>query len=235
MKEEKKMAKKMAKKSSPLNIKIKVKKSRAEETYELLKKAIIKGDIEPGVQLIETDLAERLGVGRTTVRQAIRRLKNEGLIETHPQKGLIINEFNPKDIEEIQGIRMVLEKYAARLAAERIKDEELIQLEEILDQSGESLKQGNMDHVLKLNTKFHNLINSISGSSRLQGMIYELHESILNYQRAAINTIGYAEQALKEHRMILEALKMRNPDIAEVMAAQHVSEKKKIVMRWVEE
>jgi DNA-binding GntR family transcriptional regulator len=221
--------------NSPLNLKIKAKKPRREETYELLKKAIIKGDIEPGVQLIETDLAQRLGVGRTTVREAIRKLKSEGLIETHPEKGLIVNEFTYKDIEEIQGIRMVLERYAARLAAERVKDEELIQIEDVLDQSKESLQRGDMDKVLKLNTRFHNLINSISGSSRLQGMIYELHESILNYQRAALNTVGYAEQALKEHRMILDALKMRNPDMAEVMASQHVSEKKKVVLRWVEE
>ena len=217
------------------NLKIKAKKPRREETYELLKKAIIKGDIEPGAQLIETDLAQRLGVDRTLVREAIHRLKSEGLIETHPEKGLIVNEFTYEDIEEIQGIRMVLERYAARLAAERIKDEELIQIEEIVDQSEEFLKQRDMDKVLKLNTKFHNLINSISGSSRLQGMIYELHESILNYQRAALNTVGYAEQALKEHRMILDALRMRNPDIAEVLASQHVSEKKKIVLRWVEE
>jgi len=187
------------------------------------------------MRLVETRVAEELGVSRTPVREAIHRLESEGLIVLHPQKGLMVSEVSIEDVEEIEGIRMILERFAARLAAKRIKDEELRRLEECLNQSEESMKKGDIDKVLKINTKFHNLINSISGSKRLQDLIRQHSDYILRFRRAALCTEGHAEQALSEHRRILEALKKRDPDKVETLMSEHIVENKKVVRKWAEQ
>jgi len=153
----------------------------------------------------------------------------------HPQKGLMVSEISIEDVEEIEGIRMILERFAARLAAKRIKDEELRRLEECLNQSEESMKKGDIDKVLKINTKFHNLINSISGSKRLQDLIRQHSDYILRFRRAALCTEGHAEQALSEHRRILEALKKRDQDKVETLMSEHIVENKKVVRKWAEQ
>lgn len=219
--------------NNSLNLKIKAYRPLRKEIYDSLRNAIIQGEIRPGMRLVETYIAKQLGVSRTPVREAFHKLELEGLLLAHPDKGLIVNEISVEDIEEIMGIRMILERYAARLAAKRIKDEKLKRLEEILNKSEKHIKKGEINKVLKLNTSFHDLINSISGSKRLQEMIYQLQESILRYRRAALYTKGYAEKALKEHRLILEALKKRNPKSAEVWVSQHISENKKIVLKSI--
>ena len=216
------------------NLKIKTYKPLRQEIYDTLRDAILNGDLKSGVRLIETRIAEQLGVSRTPVREAIHKLESEGLLMTHPQKGLIVNEISLDDIEEIQGIRMILERYVARLAAKKIKDDELKKLEDLLNRSEEALKKKNIDKVLELNTKFHDLINSISGSKRLQDLIRQHSEYIQSFRRAALHTKGHAEQALKEHRLILEALKMKNPDTVEVLVSQHVIENKKVVLKWAQ-
>ena len=187
------------------------------------------------MRLVETRVAEELGVSRTPVREAIHRLESEGLIVFHPQKGLMVSEVSIEDVEEIEGIRMILERFAARLAAKRIKDEELRRLEEFLNQSEEHMKKGDIDKVLKINTKFHNLINSISGSKRLQDLIRQHSDYILRFRRAALCTEGHAEQALNEHRRILEALKKRDPDKVETLMSEHIVENKKVVRKWAEQ
>jgi DNA-binding GntR family transcriptional regulator len=221
--------------NSVLNFKIRTYKSLREEIYDTLRDAIINGELKAGMRLVETHIAEQLGVSRTPVREAIHKLESEGLITDHSQKGLIVSEVSSEDAEEIQGIRMILERYAARLAATRIKDEELKRLEELLDQSEEYIKIGDIDRVLKLNTKFHNLIHSISGSKRLQGLIRQHSEFIQRFRRAALYTKGHAAQALKEHRLIVEALRMKSPDTVEVIISQHIAENTRVVIEWAEQ
>ena len=218
--------------NNSLNLKIKTYKPLREEIYDSLRNAIINGDIKSGIRLVETHVAEQLGVSRTPVREAIHKLELEGLVSSHPSKGLIVNEVSVEDIEEIQGLRMILESYAVRLAAKNIKDGDLKRLEETINQSEEALKKGDINRVMMFNTRFHDLIYSISGSKRLENLIRQLNEHILRFRKAALHTKGHAEQALREHRLILKALKMRDPDYAHTLVSQHISENTKAVLKW---
>src|SRR5881628_3303257 len=116
--------------------------SLQEKVYDHLKQAILAGEIQPGERLLETRLAESLGVSRIPVREAIRKLERDGLIVVYPRRGVYASPLGPRDVDEVYAIRAVLEGLAARLAAEHRTEQHLARLDEIVADMAEQADRG---------------------------------------------------------------------------------------------
>ncbi len=164
-------------------------KSLGQDVYEKLKQAIVNGDLPPDSRLIESHMANVLGISRTPVREAIHKLEREGLLRHNPSGGFSIVGLTRSDIEETFGIRSVLESYAARLAATHHKgDEELDPLDQKIHEYQLHLDQGNLKTLLRINTEFHDLLYALSRSPKLIMMISNLQDQIYRFRQVLLKT-----------------------------------------------
>jgi len=199
----------------------------SERIYFTLRKAILYGILPPGVNLGERDIASTLQVSRTPVREALQRLIQEGFIITNKSsKKMSVFQLDIKDIEDIYDIRIGLESIAARLAAERLTDVDILALEEILE-----LEKENRDDLklqVELNAKFHNTIAMATRNPKLKCLISIYHDLVQTVNYTSLRYKGRIEQALKEHEKIFLALKSRDPESAMKSAIEHMENGKKV-------
>ncbi|MBU1184768.1 MAG: GntR family transcriptional regulator, partial [Proteobacteria bacterium] len=129
-----------------------------EKTYDYLKSNILSGRFVPGERLAEEHLAKELGVSRTPVREALHKLEQDGLIEPLESRGFCIPKDSEEEIEDLFELRTVLEGYTLKLICERITDEQIGRLEEIIDKAEVSLRRKRIDEVFQWNTEFHDIL-----------------------------------------------------------------------------
>lgn len=198
--------------------------------YRGIRKAIISGDLRSGERVSESALAERLGVSRTPVREALNRLRNEGLIVLERyRKGYVAN-FTADDLREIFRLRATLEGEAAREAALRIGDEDLARLESLQDEMERFYQalgySGSIETFDRLNREFHRIVARAAGIRRLDLIL----EGILEIPAAGFvdreeyfSTVDERTVlAHQQHRQVIAALKSRNPDWAQSAMAAHL-------------
>lgn len=190
--------------------------------YEQLRQAILKGSLKPGSRLVERKLAEQLGVSRTPVREAVRMLELEGLVSHLPRIGAAVARVNQQEVLEIYRIRAVLEGLAARMAAEKISPVQLQHLNDLLKQIEESAGRGDMGRLEGLHREFNDVIYKAAGSPRLYGMITTLADYIAGYARVGYTYPGRMAEATKEHRQLVESIRLRDGDLAERTAREHI-------------
>src|SRR3990170_420507 len=212
------------------SMKIRVHRPLREEVYDALRRAIVQGELSPGNRVVETELAGRLGISRTPVREALRKLEAEGFLSKGPGSSLLVSAMSPEEVEETFRIRAVLEGLAAHLAAERATPEGIALLEGVLKRSETELDGEAPERLLEWNTRFHDGLNVLSGSAQLQQLLQAIHDKILRYRRITLE-VGRARKAwLQEHRAILQAIKDRDPARAERLIVEHVLRKKETVL-----
>jgi DNA-binding GntR family transcriptional regulator len=202
--------------------------------FENLKQAIVRGDFSPGNRLVESRIAEAMGISRTPVREAIHKLEREGLIKKLPQGGFYVLNLSREEIEETFGIRSVLESYAARLAAIKHQKEELEPLEEKIEAFQYFLNRGEMEALLEINTEFHGLLYAMSRSPKLVKMINDLQDQIYRFRRIILKIETMAKTSNDDHRQMLSAMKMRDADRVETLVRQHILRGQKIVLKKLE-
>lgn len=190
-----------------------------EVVFETLRDAIRKGILKPGERLMEIHLAEQLGVSRTPVREAIRKLELEGYVIMMPRRGTYVSNLSIKDINEVFEIRTSLDSLASGLAAERITDEELEHLQRLLVVIGEVIKEKNMEKIVEADTKFHDILYQASRNNRLVGIIYNLREQLTSFRAKSMAYPGRLEETLEEHRRIVDTIAQ-----GDAVAAQKASE-----------
>jgi DNA-binding GntR family transcriptional regulator len=171
---------------------------------------------------MEIQLAEELGVSRTPVREALRNLELEGFIVMVPRKGAYVADLSIKDIVDVFEIRAALEGLAAGLAAERITGEELEEMERLLVEKGESIKQNDFSRLVAVDTKFHETIYKASRNDRLSTIISNLREQIQRFRSTSLSYPGRMKESLEEHRGILEAIEARDSQTARQLAQEHI-------------
>lgn len=193
-----------------------------EVVFETLRSAIIEGILTPGERLMEVQLAEDLGVSRTPVREAIRKLELEGFVVTVPRKGAYVAGLTLKDITDVFEIRASLESLSARLAAERITSEELEKLDRILVQVAESSSKDDLESMVKVDTDFHEVLYAASRNDRLVGIVHNLREQIQRYRSTSLSYPGRMKTAFVEHKKIVEAIAERDVERAERLAQEHI-------------
>ena len=192
--------------------------------FNTLRQAILKGELAPGERLMEIQLAEKLGVSRTPIREAIRKLELEGLVKIIPNKGAYVTGITPKDVQDIYMIRSILEGMCARWATEHITPEQIEQLEEIVLLSEFHLKK-DKDKVVQvsdLDGKFHHVLYEASNSRIMEHTLSDFHKYVKMARMLSVGAKNRAEKSIEEHKAILEAIKKGDADEAERLANLHI-------------
>lgn len=193
-----------------------------EVVCETLREAICDGILEPGERLMEIQIAEELGVSRTPVREAIRKLELEGYVIMLPRRGTYVANLSIKDINEVYEIRASIDALAAGLAAERITDDELEQMERMLVATVEAFDKGDMDRVVEYDTKFHDVLYCASRNARLVGIINNLREQLTRFRSISMAYPGRMKKTMEEHGRMVEAIAQRDVELAQQLARQHM-------------
>lgn len=196
-----------------------------QRVYEEIKEAIINNTIKPGTMIQERILAEKLGVSRTPVREALRRLNSEGLIELIPGKGATITKITIEDIREIMQVREPLECLAVKLAAERIQPQDIKYLEEMIANWDKEINCSDQINFQSLSTRdiaFHEYLVEIAGNKRLANILSMLRDQIRRITFLTQDNKTRIETSFPQHINILEALKQRDPVAAEENMRQHM-------------
>ena len=197
-------------------------KSLGEHVFESLKHSIVRGKISSGEWLVESHIAETLGISRTPVREAIHKLEREGLIERQPRGGFTVLGFERDDIIETFGIRSVLEGYAARLAAVKHDAKELEDLENKIDEFQDALDRQKMSLLPAINTEFHDLLYSLSKSPKLINMINHLRDQIYRYRQMILKERKFASTSNQDHKKMIKYIRRRDAEGAERLVREHI-------------
>jgi DNA-binding GntR family transcriptional regulator len=187
-----------------------------------LQNDILNGLYEPGDSLIETKLSEELGVSRTPVREAIRQLELEGLVQSFPNKGVIVKGVSEQDIEDIYTIRMLIEGLAARWAAEKITLPELEELKEAVELEEFYTIRNDQNHLILFDTRFHDIIFKASKSKPLMHTLSTFHHYVQKARGISMMSPGRAMEVLEEHKAILQAIIDKDAYKAERLTTEHV-------------
>lgn len=195
--------------------------SLADQIFDQLEKNILNGTYARGEIFTETHLSEQLGVSRTPIREALRRLEQEHLIEMST-KGAVIIGITKKDICDMYEIRIRTEGLASKWAAEVISEEGKKELCDIVELQEFYTEKADADNIKNMDSKFHETVYRLSGSTALYDTLHPLHKKVIKYRKASVQDTGRAYQSVKEHRAICDAIVSGNADLAELLTIQHI-------------
>lgn len=195
--------------------------SIAGQVFENLERDILSGKYERGDVLTETRLSDELGVSRTPIREALRRLEQEHMIEIG-SKGAVVVGISEDDIDIIYEVRSRIEGIASRLAAERASAEDVDGLRQTIELQEFYTAKGNAEKIKNEDNDFHKMIYDLSGCMPLADTLESLHKKVVKYRRASLSDSSHSEEALAEHRAIMEAIASHDADAAENATILHV-------------
>lgn len=206
-----------------------------DRVYSYLRNAILCGEYRAGDRLIERNLAKKLNISRTPIREALFRLESQKFVTTIPRKGVVVNDIDRDEIIEIFTILASLESVAARFAAMKVDDdtraacdEEIRTLKALKEQM---LAEGSTDAPVENNLNFNDLLGQASKNMRLHEMLADLKDYVRAFTRMSSQRPGRAIEALEEHIQILDAVREGLPDLAENCARLHVEKAKQAFTR----
>ena len=195
--------------------------SLADQVFERLEAEILSGKYQRGEVVTELQLCAELGVSRTPVREALRRLSQEHLIEESP-RGTVVLGVVRKDFEDMCAIRLRIEGLAVRGFIDNLTEDSLRQLREAVEFQEFYLNKSDPDHIKAMDSRFHELIYQNCGSAILCDTLSPLHKKVQKFRRLSIEQSGRAETSVKEHRAIYEAIAVKDADLAERLMNEHV-------------
>lgn len=196
--------------------------SLREKVYNKIREDILAGKYKEHEELKEVTIGNKLGASRTPVREALRQLELEGLVTMIPNKGSYVTGITAKDIEDIYEARSVLEGLCAKRAVKFIRPNQLKALEDNIELSEFYEQKSNYEQVWELDSKFHELLYQSSNSKILEQLLSNFHHYVQRVRKITIATEGRAKKSNEEHRMIVEAIKGQNPNLAGELANMHV-------------
>lgn len=204
--------------------------------FHTLRRAILMGELEPGERLMELQLTEKLGVSRTPIREAIRKLELEGLVVMVPRKGAAVAKITEKDLLDVLEVRCSLEELAVELACERISEEALQLLESSMKEFQESLSSGkDITAIAEKDVQFHDIIFEATGNRRLIQMVSNLQEQMYRYRIEHLKNPDTYPQILQEHEEILACLVKREREEARAAIRRHITNQVEEVRRTIQE
>ena len=203
--------------------------------FNTLREAILKGELKPGERLMELQLAAKLGVSRTPIREAIRMLEQEGLAVTIPRKGAEVARMTEKDMEDVLQIRDALDELAASIACEQISEEELAELRHTMHEFEESTKTGDVKRIAEADVRFHDIIYHATRNVKLENMLNNLREQMYRYRLEYIKDEDKRQILIVEHEHILAAIKAHNIAEAKNAAREHIDNQEITVSKNIKE
>lgn len=192
--------------------------------HEGLRKTIISGAIPVGERIVEKEYADRLNISRTPVREALRKLEMEELVEYVPRIGVVVKRITREDVIEIYRIRQHLEVLAAISSMENITSEEIGEMEKLLDLTEQKNNEGEIEEVIRLFGEFNSKIYKTSRMKRLAAMISKFNEYLQRFRNISISDRERREKALVEHRQILKAIAEKNREDVERIIIKHLDD-----------
>ena len=199
--------------SSKLNLRSRI--------FKQLEQDIVNGIYPPGTNLTEKALSEKLGVSRTPLREALCQLELQGLVDSIPNKGVVVVGVTKQDIADIYVVKYAIEALAARLAAERITPEEITELEETINLTEFYVNKGNVEKIVDLDSRFHDLIAKAGKNRPLRSMMANFHNFVKMARMKSLTSPGRLLKVLEEHRAILDAIVAGDGVLAEELAYNH--------------
>ena len=213
-----------------LNLDLQNHRPLREIVYEELKRQILVGEIAPGTRMMEVELAEDMGVSRTPVREAIRKLEKEGLVTIEPRRGAYASDISIKDMVDVLEVRQMLEGMAASMAAKKVTEEEKLDFVEANSAYKNAVKKGNIEEIIRYDELFHQLIVSYSGNKTLNQLLSQVQELALRFRYIYYDDFSRYENMPVEHEEIEEAIISGDTQKAKVVAEEHVERLKKFVI-----
>lgn len=207
-----------------LNIGKVKRKPLANQTADLLRKSIVQGKLAPGTHLIETDIARTMGVSRGVLREALRTLEQEGLVESVPGRGTVVTSPSERDIQEIYSLRQLLEGEAVRLAAENASANDIAELETILNEMNEFVQNGDLSGVIGKDLEFHQTIWEIADHIKLKNVLQEMKAQITVFLHVNTKLYEYLATGPVEHKAILENIRKGDGDNAAKQMSAHLED-----------
>ncbi len=197
------------------NLKIEGYELLSQKVYRALKTEIIKGSLKPGTKLLEGKIAKQMGVSRTPIREALKKLAAEGFVKMNPNQAVVVSNASVEDVQEVLQIRGVLEGLAARLAIKMISEKEIKELEKYQKQMEYYTKKDDVLAFSEMDAEFHELILNICGNNRLIQIRKNLNDQDHRYRIRSLSVPGRLKCSLKEHKEVVEALKRKDAEQAD--------------------
>jgi DNA-binding GntR family transcriptional regulator len=203
--------------------------------FNTLREAILKGELKPGERLMELQLAAKLGVSRTPIREAIRMLELEGLAVTTPRKGAEVARMTEKDMEDVLQIRKVLDELAVQLACDKINASHLKAMESAIRTFEEASKARNVKQVAQADEAFHDAIYQAADNAKLMTLLNNLREQIYRYRVEYLKDENVYQTLLSEHKIIYESLKDGDKDRVTRITSQHIVNQEIFMKNMIQE
>ncbi len=190
--------------------------------YNTLRNGILRGSLKPGDRLMEMHLANKLGVSRTPVREAIRMLEQEGLAVMIPRKGAQVAKMTEKDLQDVLEIRDALDELAVRMACSRMTDGQLLELKEALRAFEEAALSKDVRRIVEADEAFHNVIYRMADNPKLEGIVNNLKEQMYRYRYEYIKEREEYGKLIEEHRGIAEGFERRDSESVGRIMHEHL-------------
>ena len=199
--------------------------------FNTLRKAILRGELKPGERLMEIQLANKLGVSRTPIREAIRKLELEGLVVMIPRKGAEVAKITVRDLKDALEVRMAIDSLSVKLACERLDENDKTEIKQACVAFREAVKSGNVQAIVEGDERFHNTIYRASKNQKLITIAMNLREQVYRYRFEYVKDFSYHENLIREHDQITEAILKGDVETAQKIMKEHIYNQEQIVIR----
>ena len=207
--------------------------SLADQVFERLETDIISGKYKRGQVLTELSLTEDLGVSRTPIREAIRKLELEGLVTMIPRRGAEVAQITEKSMNDVLEVRRSMDALCAELACDRISEQELAALEKACDDFAEAVKTKDIRKIAQADVALHDIIVQATGNRRLVQLINNLSEQMYRYRFEYLKDTSRHQSLIVEHRMICEGIRKKNKEEATSAAKLHIDNQAKTIIEQI--
>lgn len=218
-----------------LNVKMNEYLPLRDVVFNTLRQAILRGELAPGERLMEIQLADRLGVSRTPIREAIRKLELEGLVLMIPRKGAEVARISAKSLRDVLEVRRSLEELASELACQRMTEEQIQELEEAKKAFDAAVEKGDIMELAETDEKFHDVIFNGTGNARLVQILNNLREQMYRYRLEYIKEEDKRQIIMIEHEKILRAIRARHVAEAKDAMREHIDNQEITVSRNIQD
>ncbi|MBQ7919592.1 MAG: GntR family transcriptional regulator [Lachnospiraceae bacterium] len=201
--------------------------------FNTLRQAILTGELKPGERLMEIHLANKLGVSRTPIREAIRKLELEGLVTMIPRRGAEVAQITEKSMSDVLEVRRAVDALCVELACERISEEELEALKTACDNFEDAVNSGDVKKIAQADVALHDIIVRATGNQRLVQLVNTLSEQMYRYRFEYIKDVSQHRSLVEEHRVIYESILKKDKATASDAAKLHIDNQEKTIIKQI--
>ena len=201
--------------------------------FNTLRQAILKGELKPGERLMEIALADKLGVSRTPIREALRKLEQEGLVVMIPRRGAQVADITEKDLNDVLEVRIALENMAIEKACKRMTEEQMRQMRHAEKEFERVLAEGNLVRIAEADVDFHEVIYQAADNARLYQVLSNLREQMYRYRVEYLKEEDTRNQLVQEHEELSKAIRERDVQKAQELSFRHLENQRQAIIRSI--